>query len=557
MERFSVSGNVVDVCGDRVFPGTIEVSDGRIVSIAETPDAHYSTFITPGLVDAHVHIESSMLAPSEFARAATLHGTVATVSDPHEIANVLGIPGVEWMIEDGKRTPFKFFFGAPSCVPATSFETAGACLKQPEIEYLLQKKEIKYLAEVMNFPAVIHRDPEMMAIVETAKKLNKRIDGHSPGLIDEPLKQYASAGIETDHECVTLQEAQQRIALGMKVAIREGSAAKNFEALWPIIKETPSHVFLCSDDKHPDDLVVSHINALLRRLVENGIDRLDALRCATLNPVQHYGLEVGLLREGDPADLVEWNSLETFEAKRTWIDGKLVAEASPSPSTVNSPPSTAHRLPRLQVEPVNQFNTSEKLVSDFKLKAVEGKQVRVIGALDGQLLTSEKTYRFKTTEENFQCDREADVLKIAVVNRYQEAPPCVGLIQHFGLTNGAMASSVAHDSHNIVAVGTSDEMLCRAINLVIQQQGGLSAVIDETEKIIPLPIAGLMSCDDAWTVARDFELLTKMVKENGCPLTSPFMTLSFMALLVIPTLKIGDKGLFNVDSFSLVPLTES
>lgn len=544
-DSFTLSGNIVDVVNHSIFPGTIQVDAGKIASITPTPGCHYHVYYSPGLIDAHVHIESSMLTPSEFARAATQHGTIATVSDPHEIANVLGTAGVDWMIANGKRSPFKFYFGAPACIPATSFETAGASFGPQEIEYLLSKPEVKYLAEVMNYPAVINRDPQIMAIIAVAQHLNKRIDGHAPGLIDTSIQQYASAGIETDHECTTLLEGQQRIALGMKVAIREGSAAKNFDALWPLVMETPHDVFLCSDDKHPDDLVINHINALLQRLVAKGVDPLNAIKAATINPTSHYGLDVGLLQIGDPADIVEWDNLTSFTALRTWIDGQLVATHQ------------APKLPTIPVQPINQFATEAKPIEAFQLKVKAGSKARIIGALDGQLLTTQAQYTFAQTQENFESDTHHDILKIAVVNRYHlDAKPALGLITNFGLKQGAMASSVAHDSHNIIAIGADDKSLCQAINAVIDNQGGLCATDANQTLLLPLPIAGLMSNRDAWQVAADFTALTQMIKGNGCKLTSPFMTLSFMGLLVIPKLKIGDRGLFDVEQFSHTPLTQ-
>ncbi len=533
-ESFKIAGNLVDIIKGEIFPGEITVKDGRIASIEARPGAHYDTWITPGLVDAHVHVESSLLAPTEFARAAATHGTVASVSDPHEIANVLGLEGVHWMIRDAQQTPFKIYYGAPSCVPATPFETAGARFGPEEVDSLLALPEIKYLSEVMNFPAVINRDPFIMSIVNTAKKRNKRIDGHSPGVLNEGLERYAAAGIETDHECTTLEEARQRCQLGMKVAIREGSAARNFDALWPILKEYPDQVFFCSDDKHPDDLVVSHINKLMQRAVAKGCSLMDVLRAATRNPVQHYGLEVGLLQLGDPADLVEWDNLDDFNCLRTCIQGQWVAEKGKP------------LLPRLQPTPINRFHRSSKTPDEFTLPARPGNRHRVIVALDGQLLTSEDVV------ETAGIDLDRDILKITVVNRYGEAPPAVALIRNFGLKEGALASSVAHDSHNIVAVGTNDKDLSRAVNLVSANGGGLSAVQGRAARTLPLPIAGLMSDGEAWETAEAFTQLNTMARQMGCTLHSPFMTLSFMALLVIPKLKLSDLGLFDVDTFSLI-----
>jgi len=536
-----LSGRIADVVCGRVFTGTISVENGCIAEIIEDDSVSSDSFYTPGFVDAHVHIESSMLAPSEFARVATVHGTVATVSDPHEIANVLGIAGIQWMVENSTETPFKFHFGAPSCVPATPFETAGASLGPDDIERLLNMPGVHYLAEVMNFPAVIARDKKMMAIVEVAKKLGRRIDGHSPGVIGKELEKYFSAGIETDHECILEEEGRQRAELGMKVAIREGSAARNFEALWPLLKTFPDHCFFCSDDKHPDDLVVSHIDELLRRAVAYGIDSMTALRVATKNPVEHYALPVGLLQPGDPADIVELNDIQNFHVQRCWIDGQLVSEAGKP------------LLKRKTISTANCFNANKKSESDFTVP-VDGDRIRVIIAEDGQLVTGSAIETPLIQDGNVISDLSRDILKITVVNRYSDTDTSVGFIKHFGLKTSAIASSVAHDSHNIIAVGVDDESLCRAVNAVIQSSGGLAYTDKRITETIPLPIAGLMSDMDAWQVAEQFTKLTKLASGDGCPMRSPFMTLSFMALLVIPSLKIGDKGLFDVNTFSPVGL---
>jgi len=498
-------------------------------------------WFSPGFVDAHVHVESSMLPPSEFARVAVTHGTVATVSDPHEIANVLGLPGVRWMIADAQHAACKIFFGAPSCVPATGFETAGARFGPREVGELLALPEILYLAEVMNFPAVIHDDPVMHAIIAEAKKRGKHIDGHSPGVLGEDLKKYAAAGIETDHECTTLEEARQRAALGMMVWIREGSAARNFEALWPLLLEKPEQCGLCSDDKHPDELLVSQIDALVRRAVAHGVPVMDALRAGTRNPVRHYGLPVGLLQPGDPADLVELNNLTEFKVQRTWVNGQLVAQ--------NGKPLVA----RVSVTPVNVFNTQPKTPADFALPAVPGKRMRVIEAIDGQIVTGATIEKPKVSPNGFvECDPARDLLKLTVVNRYCDTPPAVALVRNFGLKSGALASSVAHDSHNIVAVGANDADLARAVNAVIKHGGGLSFAAGEIEKVLPLPIAGLMTTQDAHAAGAAYQELSNLARQHGCGLQAPYMCLSFLALLVIPQLKLSDLGLFDVGKFLLV-----
>ncbi len=538
----TLPGNIVDVVAGKMFAGTVELANGRIARVTEQgPPRPGAPWFAPGFVDAHVHVESSMLPPSEFARVAVTHGTVATVSDPHEIANVLGLPGVHWMIAESKRAACKIFFGAPSCVPATSFETAGARFGPREVGELLELPEVLYLAEVMNFPAVIHGDPVMHAIIAEAKKRHKRVDGHSPGVLGEDLKKYAAAGIQTDHECTTLEEARQRAALGMMVWIREGSAARNFETLWPLLLEKPDRCGLCSDDKHPDELLVSQIDALVRRAVAHGVPVMDAMRAATLNPVRHYGLPVGLLQPGDPGDLVELNDLTEFKVQRTWVDGKVVAQNGKS------------LVARVPVKPLNVFNAHQKKPEDFALIAVSGKRLQVIEAIDGQIVTGAGVEKPKVSAKGLvECDPARDLLKLTVVNRYSDAPPAVALVRNFGLKSGALASSVAHDSHNIVAVGANDADLARAVNAVIKYGGGLSFAAGDLEKVLPLPIAGLMTTVDAQTAGAAYQELSTLARQHGCGLKAPYMCLSFLALLVIPQLKLSDLGLFDVGKFSLV-----
>jgi adenine deaminase len=538
---FSISGRIVDLHQQDIYEGSVHISNGRISKIVREP-ATTSHYILPGFVDAHVHIESSMLVPSEFARLAVVHGTVATVSDPHEIGNVLGIQGVEYMIENGKKVPFNFYFGAPSCVPATPFETAGAEITAADIEVLFKRNEIKYLAEMMNWPGVLNRDPGVMEKIELAKKYNKAVDGHAPGLRGEQVTQYASAGITTDHECFTAEEALDKLAAGMKILIREGSAAKNFEALIPLLADYPDKIMFCSDDKHPDNLVEGHLNLLVKRALAKGHDLFHVLRAACLNPVEHYKLEVGLLREKDAADFIVIDNLQDFNILATYITGELVAEKGIS------------KIEFTSSEEINNFNTELKTPEAFALPAENASAIRVIEAFDGQLITKEYRAAAKIENEHLVADIEQDVLKITVVNRYQDASPAVAFIKNIGLKQGAIASSVGHDSHNIVAVGVDDESISRAVNLIIKARGGVCAVHDQNEKLLPLPVAGIMSAADGYTVAKAYSELDKMSKEMGSKLASPFMTLSFMALLVIPSLKLSDKGLFNGDSFTFTPV---
>ncbi|MDR3227807.1 MAG: adenine deaminase [Puniceicoccales bacterium] len=546
-------GLVADVIADEIFPGVVVVQNGRIAAVARDPSAPRDRILVPGFVDAHVHIESSLLTPAAFGHHACIHGTAATVSDPHEIANVLGTAGVLWMLENARQSPVRIHFGAPSCVPATPFETAGAALGPAEIETLLSRPEIKYLAEVMNYPGVIGGDPKMAAILAVAKRLGKRIDGHAPGLVGDALAQYAAAGIETDHECVTLDEARQRAALGMFTAIREGSAARNFDALVPLLRERPEMCFLCSDDKHPDDLLDGHINRLVARAVAAGVAPLDALRAATLNPARHYGLDTGLLQSGDRADFAVLTNLAEGRVLETWLGGKLVAKDGhcvlPAPAQI-APADCPNKFSRLPCrEP--DFAVSADAT------AATAQKIRVIGALDGQLITEALEMLPTVRDGKFVADVSRDLLKIAVVNRYSpDAPPAVGFIKNFGLRAGALASSVAHDSHNIVAVGADDASLCAAVNAVISRKGGLSFAAGGGAEplVLPLPVAGLMSAGSCAEVGAAFTRLSAAAKTAGCPLRSPYMTLSFMALLVIPRLKLGDKGLFDVESFTSVGL---
>ncbi|RZJ33560.1 MAG: adenine deaminase [Flavobacterium sp.] len=536
----TVSGQIVDIPNCRIFPGEIVFESGKITAIRqiETAPAH---FIMPGFIDAHIHIESSMLVPSEFARLAVLHGTVATVSDPHEIANVLGIDGVLFMIENGKKVPLKFHFGAPSCVPATSFETAGAVIDADGIRTLMASDDIFYLAEMMNYPGAINRDPAVMKKIEWAQHFNKPVDGHAPGVRGTPLEKYVSAGITTDHECFTYEEALEKLNLGMKVIIREGSAAKNFEALIDLLPEHFENMMFCSDDKHPDDLAESHINALCARAVAKGIDLFKVLQAACLNPIDHYKMNVGRLQPGDAADFIVVEDLTHFRVLQTYIDGELAAHNGKS------------LVEAVPFEKPNNFNIEFRSVADFKV-VVQTEMIRVIEALDGQLVTNELHCRVKSEVENLVSDIENDVLKIAVVNRYFDAPASVAFIKNFGLKRGAIAGSVAHDSHNIIAVGTSDEEICSAVNLIIENRGGVCAVDGESKKILPLPVAGIISDRDGWETGKLYQEIDAMAKSLGSTLHAPFMTLSFMALLVIPDLKLSDKGLFSGNSFSFVNL---
>ena len=543
---FNISGNLVDVWKKAIYQAEISIENGVIKSITKIGDEPnpVGKFIMPGFVDSHVHIESSMLIPSEFARLAVVHGSVGTVSDPHEIANVCGMEGVAFMIENGKQVPFKFNFGAPSCVPATIFETAGAALNSEDVKKLLEKDEIKYLSEMMNFPGVLFKDEEVMKKIAAAHALGKPIDGHAPGLRGEKAKEYIEAGISTDHECFTADEAVDKLQHGMKILIREGSAAKNFEALIELLEDHPRMIMFCSDDKHPDSLVAGHLNQLCARAIAKGHDIFNVVRAACVNPVLHYDLSIGILRKGDPADFIVANDLTDFIIHQTYIDGELVAEDGKS------------FIKSVTTTPINQFDCKEISSAELAIKiedypSIEGK-IPVIEALDGQLITNRLEITGKEINGEWVSNVDNDILKMVVINRYHTAPIAKCFIKNFGFKHGAIASSVAHDSHNIVAVGADDESMAKAINLVIKERGGVSCINTTDAKVLGLPVAGLMSADDGYKVADAYTAIDAMAKALGSSLAAPFMTLSFMALLVIPHLKLSDKGLFDGDRFAFV-----
>lgn len=538
-----VSGHIIDIDKKRIFKGEVEIDGGKIIAINEK-DSVDDQYLLPGFIDAHVHVESSMVVPSEFARMAVVHGTVATISDPHEIGNVLGVEGVNYMIDNGRQVPFKFYFGAPSCVPATPFETAGAEIDVAGVEELLKKDEVRYLAEMMNWPGVLNDDPVVKAKIALAQKYGKVVDGHAPGLKGEQAKQYISAGISTDHECFTADEALDKLKHGMKILIREGSAAKNFEALIGLMDDHWEQMMFCSDDKHPDNLEEGHINLLVKRALAKGIDLFKILKAACINPIDHYGMQVGKLKEGDPADFIVINNPEEFKILKTFINGELVAENGTT------------KIASVENKVVNNFNAKLKKTTDFAIKA-KGSEIRVIEAMDGQLITNELSFKLKAENGYAVSDPKNDILKMTVVNRYENVDPAIAFIKNFGLTRGAIASSVGHDSHNIIAVGVDDESIAIAVNMIIEAKGGVSAVGEQRSMIVKLPVAGIMSPDDGYEVAKQYKAIDQMAKELGSKLNSPFMTLSFMALLVIPSLKLSDKGLFEGNRFEFTDVFKS
>ncbi len=534
-----VSGQLVDIHLSDIYPARVSILNGKISGVEKLVSAP-PIFILPGLIDSHIHIESSMITPGAFAMASVKHGTCAVVSDPHEIANVLGTGGVEFMINDAAKVPVKFFFGAPSCVPATRFESSGAELNHHEVKKLLERKEINYLSEMMNYPGVIYNDTEVHNKLDSARKLGKPVDGHAPGLSGKMLRKYVAAGISTDHECSSLDEALEKISLGMKILIREGSAARNLDALKDLFTTNPEMVMLCSDDLHPEMLRERHINKLIARLISEGYNPFDVIRSATINPSDHYNLNAGLLRPGDKADFILVDSLKEMNVTETWIDGEKVFANGNVLFTYG------------ESNPVNHFNCGPVKEKDIMVRNQHG-DMRIIVATEGELLTGE--IRHSAGESGFVMpDLKNDILKIVVKDRYNDSPPAIGFIKGFGLKKGAFASSIAHDSHNIISVGTNDEDIIKAINEIVRLKGGLSVSSENSIESIKLDIAGIMSTRSCEAIASDYENLNRLVKSMGCTMKAPFMTLSFMALLVIPDLKIGDRGLFDVKKFEMVSL---
>jgi len=574
---FSLDGNIVDVLHRRIFSGTVRVNEeGRIEAIEQIDSSQTTAlpYIMPGFIDAHIHVESSMLIPSQFARLAVPHGTVATISDPHEIANVCGMEGMDFMISNASRKeycPLKIQFGVPSCVPATAFETAGATISSQDVRTLFQKYNLPYLAEMMNYPGVINGDGECMEKIRIAREeFGKPVDGHSPGLRKgKELMAYINAGISTDHECFTLQEALDKIELGMAyILIREGSAAKNFHSLHPLLKSHPQHCMFCSDDMHPDSLMHGHINRIVARALALNYDLFDVLTAACVHPVQHYNLQnkVGLLQRGDKADFIVIDDIgpgSSWDVRRTYIDGRLVAERGVS--TFDSPPPE-HLINNFQRStPIKAAD----LIISVPFEDVSETKIRVIEALDGELVTNEiivpvspRPYNNNTKRLEIPIEVERDLLKIVVLNRYSDPStstknlqPAVAFIRNFGLKHGAIASSVGHDSHNILAIGTNDIDLTSAINALIETKGGLSASCHEGQVIhtLPLPVGGIMTHADAHQTAQAYEFLDHFVKsELKSNVESPYMLLSFMGLLVIPSLKLSDLGLFDGNKFEFV-----
>ena len=540
----TIKGNLVDVVKNKIYQAIVHIENGTITKIEETTET-YSTYLLPGIIDSHIHIESTLLTPEHYAREAVRHGVIGAVADPHEIANVLGTKGVDFMIENGNRTPFYFWFGAPSCVPSTPLEAAGAKLGPAEIEELLSRKDVHFLAEMMDYPSVIGSDKEVMSKIASANRHGKPIDGHAPMLSSSDVKQYAAAGISTDHECTTIEEAIEKMSLGMKVLIREGSAARNFDALHPIIATHPNQVMFCCDDMPAETLLEDYLPGSIRKAIGYGYNPLDVIRCASLNVANHYAIPAGMLQEGDSADFIEIDSLSTFNILKTFIKGNVVFDQNEATSsTIDS-----------TVEAINRFDCEKISIEDIQVKAT-GKRIKVIDCVCGDLLT-ETHYNTPKTEKGYIISNpDEDILKLVAINRYFPKEISVGFIRGIGIKNGAMATSISHDNHNLVVVGVSDEDIVKATNLLIENKGGMVITSGDKTEVLQLEIAGLMTHRSAKAVAHIQEQIKTLVSEMGSELEDPFLTLSFMSLIVIPKIKLSSKGLFDVQKFEFTSLFE-
>jgi len=542
-------GHIVDVVNRRIYDGCLEIQNGRIIRITEAEVPKSAVYILPGFYDSHVHIESTLLLPEYYARLAVEQGTIGAICDPHEIANVLGKEGVEYMIQNGRKVNFHFHFSAPSCVPASPFETAGAKLTSAGVKQLLKQEEIYGLGEVMNVPGVLNKDPEMMQKIEEALACGKVIDGHAPNLSGDQLAAYARAGITTDHECTTLDLARERVRNNILVQVREGSAACDFEALAPILAEAPGMVMFCSDDKYPDELAKGYINEMCRRAVHKGIDVMDVLTAACVTPVKHYGLDSGLLQQGDWADFITVDNLYEFNLSETYIRGvQVVEDGIYTSQLINDHTPASENYP-------NHFEAEKITIEDIQVPAQKG-QLKVIETTEGSLLTHLGLVTPKVENGFVVSDTQQDVLKLVCMNRYSKQKPVVAFVRGFGLKRGALASTIAHDAHNIIAVGVDDKQIVDAINAVIDLKGGL--IVNDGNQLLELmlPIAGLMSYRDGDKVARRHAQLKTIAKRNGCHYSAPFMTLAFMSLSVIPELKLTDRGLFDGTKFQYTDLWE-
>ena len=546
------NARIINVFTGEVAPDAVAISDGMIVGFgpyeAQTVVDVDGRYVAPGFIDSHVHIESSMACVAEFARAVLVHGTTTVAADPHEIANVLGSAGIEYMLHSAEHQPMNLYFTLPSCVPATGMETAGARLTAEDLRPFLMEEKIVALAEMMNYPGVLMRDPDVLSKITAARQQKKPVDGHAPGLKGRELHAYIAAGVQSDHECTTAQEAREKLAAGLAIMIRQGTGAKNLQALLPLVNaKTSRRMMWCTDDRHPNDLIADgHIDSIVREAIQSGLDPHLAIQMATLNPAAYFGLShLGAIAPGKQADLVVFSDIKKPVIQQVYCRGILTAENGKIRPEVQFP-ATATVTPAMHIDLQN---------IDFSIPA-EQDRIRVIEIVSDQLITRERIEATPVKNHQAVSDPSKDLIKIAVVERHKGTGNIgKGYIKGLGLKQGALASSVAHDSHNIIIVGTSDEDMRAALEAVVEMGGGLAAVSNGRLLAgLPLPIAGLMSLESVSTVRDQLERLIAITHDMGTTLQDPFMTLSFMALPVIPELKLTDMGLIDVSKFEIVPL---
>lgn len=562
-----VEGNLVNVITKEIYKATIGIKNGKIVYVGDGENnglknevnskkiLHTNKFLLPSFIDSHIHIESSTLIPSEFAKLAVKHGTCAVITDPHEIANVLGVEGIKFMIENSKDTPIEIYFNIPSCVPAAEgFETSEK-INIEDTKQLKKNKRILGLAEVMNFPGVINCNPEIIKKIKLFNSKNFVIDGHSPNLKGNLLNAYVLF-IRSDHESMNYGEAIEKLRKGMYLMIREGSAAKNLDVLKDIIKNKIStdNCMLCCDDIHADELNERHIDLLIKKAIEMGMDAVDAIRMATINPANYFNLKnLGAIAIGRNANITIVNDLKDFKVDTVIFKGKVVVS--------NGKFILRTKQRKISEKFTNTIKIRKFCIDNLKIKARKKKgkeKVRVIKAINGKIFTEERIEEISIKDGFLTEDTRRDILKIVVVDRHKGENFCVGFVKNFGIKSGAIASSISHDAHNVIAVGSDDVSFIKAISEIDKIQGGIVVVCknkDNEDKIysLPLRIAGLMS-DNTEEVLKNTDVLKKKAKEIGCKLNEPFMTLSFLTLSVIPELKITDKGLVDVRDFKFVDL---
>lgn len=533
-----IEGNICDLEKEEFFPGRISIKEGKIIEIKRLKinkvERKFENYILPGFIDSHCHIESSFLSPPLFGTLAISHGTVAVVADCHEIANVFGEKGIFWMLKSAKLSPFKFYWALPSCVPATKFETTPNKISAKEVKQFLKRKEFVSLGEVMDFPAVINRKKEIMDKIKIAKKFKKPIDGHCPGLSGKDLRKYISTGISTDHECTNLKEAEEKQKLGMIIQIREGSAAKNLKDLTGL---NYKRACLVTDDLEVKDLLKGQLNKVLKKAIKLDVPFFKAIKMVTKIPARHYKLNFGEIKVGKEANLVEFKNLKDFKPQKVWIDGKLVFKNG----KILFPIKTLNLKTAIKIK--------EKLAEDFEIKTKKEKvKVRAIEVVPNQILTKERIFEMEAINGKLESDLKRDILKIAVVNRYGKEFIGLGFVKGLGLKKGALASSVSHDSHNLICIGTNDKNIAKAIS-ILNKKGGFVFAKGNKNFRAELPLAGLMTNEKPEKLVKGIECLEKKLKLAGCKLKNPLSQIAFLALLVIPESKISDRGIFDVDKF--------